>query len=43
MAGIGGWRERTEKAGPLWYIKDGRLVSDNTPDLPDPMALACPF
>jgi hypothetical protein len=31
MIGIGGWRERTEKAGPLWYIKDGRLVSDNTP------------
>ena len=31
MIGIGGWRERTEKAGPLWYVKDGRLVSDNTP------------
>jgi len=31
MTGIGGWRERTEKAGPLWYVKDGRLVSDNTP------------
>jgi uncharacterized protein len=31
MIGIGGWRERNEKAGPLWYMKDGRLVSDNTP------------
>jgi hypothetical protein len=31
MTGIGGWRERTEKAGPLWYYKDGKLVSDNTP------------
>ena len=31
MAGIGGWRDRNEKAGPLWYIKEGRLVSDNTP------------
>jgi uncharacterized protein len=31
MIGIGGWRERNEKAGPLWYIKNGRLVSDNTP------------
>jgi hypothetical protein len=31
MIGIGGWRERNEKAGPLWYVKDGRLVSDNTP------------
>jgi hypothetical protein len=31
MIGVGGWRERNEKAGPLWYVKDGRLVSDNTP------------
>jgi type 1 glutamine amidotransferase len=31
MIGIGGWRERTEKAGPLWYYKDGKLLSDNTP------------
>jgi uncharacterized protein len=31
MNGVGGWRDRTEKAGPLWYYKDGKLVSDNTP------------
>ncbi len=31
MAGIGGWRNRTEKAGPMWYFKDGKLVSDPTP------------
>lgn len=31
MIGVGGWRGRTEKAGPLWYFKDGKLVSDNTP------------
>jgi len=31
MIGLGGWRNRTEKAGPLWYYKDGKLVSDNTP------------
>jgi uncharacterized protein len=31
MAGIGGWRGRTEKAGPYWYYKDGKLVSDNSP------------
>jgi hypothetical protein len=30
MIGIGGWRDRTEKAGPMWYFKDGKLVSDNT-------------
>ena len=31
MIGIGGWRNRTEKAGPLWYYKDGKLMSDPTP------------
>ena len=31
MAGIGGWRNRTEGAGPYWYFNDGKLVSDPTP------------
>lgn len=31
MIGIGGWRGRNEKAGPMWYFKDGKLVSDTTP------------
>jgi type 1 glutamine amidotransferase len=31
MIGIGGWRGRTEAAGPLWYYRDGKLVSDDTP------------
>jgi type 1 glutamine amidotransferase len=31
MIGVGGWRERTEKVGPFWFMKDGKLVSDNTP------------
>jgi uncharacterized membrane protein len=31
MIGIGGWRNRDEKSGPLWYFKDGKLVSDNSP------------
>jgi type 1 glutamine amidotransferase len=30
MTGVGGWRGRTEKSGPYWYFKDGRLVSDET-------------
>jgi hypothetical protein len=30
MIGIGGWRARTENAGPFWYFKDGKLVSDTT-------------
>ena len=31
MIGIGGWRNRNEQAGPLWYFKDGKLVSDPAP------------
>jgi uncharacterized protein len=31
MIGIGGWRGRDENSGPLWYYKDGKLVSDPTP------------
>jgi len=31
MIGVGGWRDRNEAAGPLWYFKDGRLMSDTTP------------
>ena len=31
MAGIGGWRNRTEAAGPYWYFSEGKLVSDPTP------------
>jgi type 1 glutamine amidotransferase len=31
MIGIGGWRNRTEKAGPYWFFKDGALASDTTP------------
>jgi type 1 glutamine amidotransferase len=28
MIGVGGWRGRSEKAGPFWYVKDGKLVSE---------------
>jgi len=31
MIGIGGWRDRTAEAGPLWYFKDGKVTSDNSP------------
>jgi hypothetical protein len=31
MVGIGGWRKRNENAGPMWYVKDGKLVSDSSP------------
>ena len=31
MIGIGGWRKRNESAGPYWYWKDGKVVSDASP------------
>ena len=31
MIGIGGWRGRNEKSGPLWYLKDGTVTADQTP------------
>jgi type 1 glutamine amidotransferase len=31
MIGIGGWRDRTEKAGPYWFVKDGKVASDPSP------------
>jgi hypothetical protein len=31
MIGVGGWRGRDEKSGPLWYYREGKLVSDPSP------------
>ena len=31
MIGIGGWRGRTEAAGPYWFVQDGKLASDTSP------------
>ena len=31
MIGVSGFRGRTDKDGPLWFMKDGKLVSDTTP------------
>jgi hypothetical protein len=31
MIGVGGWRGRTEHAGPHWYFKEGKLESDTSP------------
>jgi type 1 glutamine amidotransferase len=28
MIGVGGWRGRREQAGPYWFVRDGKLVSD---------------
>ncbi len=31
MTGVGGWGGRDETAGPFWYFKEGKLVSDTAP------------
>ena len=31
MIGIGGWRGRTETAGPYWFLQDGQLTPDASP------------
>ena len=31
MTGVGGWRARSEQAGPYWFLRDGKLVSDPSP------------
>ncbi len=43
MIGIGGWRQRDEKAGPYWYYKDGKLVSDDKPGRAGNHGLRLPY
>jgi uncharacterized protein len=31
MIGLGGWRGRDDKSGPMWYYSNGKLVPDNSP------------
>jgi type 1 glutamine amidotransferase len=31
MIGVGGWRGRTEEAGPHWVWKDGKMTADEKP------------
>lgn len=43
MIGVGAWRGRTEAAGPFWYVKDGKVVSDKTPGAAGSHGLRVPF
>jgi uncharacterized protein len=43
MLGVGGWRNRNESAGPFWYVRDGRVVSDNTPGAAGSHGIRTPF
>jgi len=33
ITGLGGWGNRNEKAGPYYYWKDGKFVTDNSPGI----------
>src|SRR5215471_8062947 len=43
MAGVGGWRDRNESAGPFWYVRDGRVVSDNSPGAAGSHGIRTPY
>jgi type 1 glutamine amidotransferase len=43
MTGVGGWRDRNESAGPFWYVRDGRVVSDNSPGAAGSHGIRTPY
>jgi hypothetical protein len=43
MIGVGGWRGRTETAGPFWYYLDRALVSDRAPGPAGSHGIRVPF
>jgi type 1 glutamine amidotransferase len=43
MIGVGGWRDRNEAAGPFWYVRDGRVVSDATPGAAGSHGIRTPY
>lgn len=43
MIGVGGWRGRDQRAGPHWFYKDGKLVSDDSPGRAGHHGLRKPF
>ena len=43
MIGVGGWGNRDEKSGPLWYFKNNALVRDDAPGRAGTHAARLPF
>jgi type 1 glutamine amidotransferase len=43
MIGVGGWRDRSESAGPFWYVRDGHVVSDAAPGAAGSHGIRTPF
>lgn len=43
MIGVGGWRDRTERAGPHWFYRAGALASDASPGAAGSHGARLPF
>jgi uncharacterized protein len=43
MIGVGGWRGRTEAAGPHWYVADGKVMADTAPGVTGEHGARRPF
>src|SRR5215469_16243394 len=43
MTGVGGWRARDEKSGPMWHYVNGKVVPDNAPGPAGSHGLRLPF
>lgn len=43
MVGVGGWRNRTEAAGPFWFFANGKLQSDVAPGAAGSHGARLPF
>jgi hypothetical protein len=43
MIGVGGWRDRDEKAGPHWYYNHGKLLRDEKPGKAGHHGLRLPY
>jgi uncharacterized protein len=43
MTGVGGWRDRNESAGPFWFVRDGRLVSESGPGAAGSHGIRTPY
>jgi len=43
MIGVGGWRGRTERAGPHWFYREKGMVADHAPGLAGSHGARLPF
>ncbi len=43
MIGVGGWRARDEKSGPMWHYRNGKVAPDNTPGAAGSHGARLPF